>query len=85
MKVTVVTMEGCSHCAQVFKHLEALSADFPDMKIETVDITSDEGQKLVAEHSILSSPGVLIDGEFAFFGPRSKEEMKDILSSHTSS
>jgi len=84
MKVTVITMEGCSHCAQVFKHLEALSADFPDTKIETIDITSDEGQKLVAEHSILSSPGVLIDGEFVFFGPRSKEEIRDMLSSHIS-
>ena len=80
MIVTVITMQGCAHCGQVLKALHELEPEFPSMKIEEIDITSDEGQKLVTKHGIMSSPGVLIEGKLAFFGPRSKENIKAILS-----
>ena len=79
MKVTIITMQGCAHCGKVLKALSELQSEFPEMKIEEIDITSDEGQKLIAEHGIMSSPGVLIEEKLAFFGPRSKEEIKKVL------
>lgn len=79
MNVIVITMNGCSHCGHALKDLEELKTDFPAMIIRTVDIISDEGQNLIAEHGILSSPGVLINGKLAFYGPRSKEEIRTIL------
>ena len=74
-------MQGCAHCGQVLKALHELEPEFSDMTIEEIDITSDKGQKLVTEHGIMSSPGVLIEGKLAFFGPRSKEEIKAALDS----
>jgi len=82
MNVTVVTSQGCSHCSHVLKQIEELKPEFPSMTVETVGIASDAGQKLVAEHGILSSPGVLIDGVLAFYGPRSTEELRHVLSEH---
>ena len=73
-------MQGCAHCGKVLKALSELQSEFPEMKIEEIDITSDEGQKLIAEHGIMSSPGVLIEEKLAFFGPRSKDEVKATLS-----
>ena len=79
MTITVITNNGCASCGKVLKEIEELQPEFPNMNIETIGMSSDEGQKLVAEHSILASPGVLIEGKLAFFGPKSKEEMKSIL------
>ena len=76
-------MQGCAHCGQVLKALHELEPEFPAMEIEEIDIISDEGQKLVTEHGIMSSPGVLIEGKLAFFGPRSTKEIKAVLAAHS--
>jgi len=72
-------MEGCSHCSHVLTHLEKLKSEFPGMNVKTLDITSDEGQKIVAQNGIMSSPGVLIDGSLAFFGPKNQEEIRTVI------
>jgi len=83
MTITVITNKGCSSCGNILKKIEELKPEFPNMNIETIDMSSDEGQKLIAENGILSSPGVFIDGKLAFFGPRSTEEIQAILTANS--
>lgn len=80
MNVTILKTSGCGKCGGVLADLEALRGEFPDMQVTAIDMLSDEGQKLVATHGILGSPGVLINGKLAFYGPKSKEEIRTILS-----
>lgn len=82
MNVTILKTGGCSKCGGVLKDLEALRGEFPDMEIKTIDMLSDEGQRLVSEHGILGSPGVLIDDVLAFYGPKNTEEIRTVLSRH---
>lgn len=84
MNITILKTSGCSKCGGVLKDLEALRGELPDMQVIAIDMLSDEGQKLVTKHGIFTSPGVLIEGRLAFFGPKSKEEIRTILSSFPS-
>lgn len=38
------------------------------MRLEEVLMTPDKGMELVTKHGIMSSPGVIINGELAFVG-----------------
>ncbi|GCC10408.1 hypothetical protein IPdc08_00432 [archaeon] len=46
---------------------------------EEVDIASEEGRKLVAEHSIMSIPTTIIDGKVSFSGVPDKDKAIDAV------
>lgn len=81
MKLQFLTMPGCHTCAEVKKTIEEIKPDFPDLKIEEVDMTIPEGQEMVQKHSIMSSPGIIIDGELFSTGGVSKEKLIEKLKS----
>lgn len=74
-KLQFLTMSGCHTCAEVKKTIEEIKPDFPDLEIEEVDITTPEGQKMVQKYSIMSSPGIIIDGELFSTGGVNKENL----------
>lgn len=79
MKLQFITMPGCHTCAKVKKTIEEIKPNFPDLEIEEVDMTAPEGQEMVQKHSIMSSPGIIIDGELFSTGGVSKEKLVDAL------
>lgn len=80
IKVTLVRPDGCHHCKEVKNTLESLKGEFPDLVLEEVDMVTPEGQKLVQEHHILSSPGILINDEFFAFGGATEKELREKFS-----
>lgn len=81
MKLQFLTMPGCSHCAEAKKIIEEIKPDFPDLEIEEIDMTTPEGQELVQKHGIMSSPGVIIEGELFSTGGLDKEKLIEKLKS----
>lgn len=80
MKVIVVTNPaGCVHCNQIKDTLEKIKPDYKDLVVEEVSTTTEKGMKLVQQHGIMSSPGVIIDGEFAFQGGASENQLREKL------
>lgn len=79
MKLQFLTMIDCQVCAKVKKILDEILPQFPDVTIEEIDITSEEGQKMVQKYGIMSSPGVIIDGELFSSGGVNKEKLVEKL------
>ena len=85
INLTIVTMDGCIHCARAKEVLAKVQPDYPDLTIKEVKITSDEGQKLISKYSIMSNPGIIINDELFSVGGTTEEDLRkkfgEILSS----
>lgn len=76
LKVTLVSNPGCHHCLVVKENLKNLKKDYPELVVEEIDMTTEEGIKLVQKFSILSSPGILINDEFFSMGIVTEEQFR---------
>lgn len=59
--VQVITALGCRPCERVKLRLAELQARHPDLRIEEVDLLTDEGVALAARHRVWSLPTLIID------------------------
>jgi hypothetical protein len=75
VQITVVESAACHFCEDAHQVLVALTARYP-LIIDTVDVRSESGQALMAQHRAPMSPLVLLDGAFFSSGrlPRRKLE-----------
>lgn len=65
------------HCSIVKPVLERLKKDYSELEVEEIDMASEEGQKLVQQHGIVASPGILIDGEFFASGGATETQFRE--------
>lgn len=84
VKITEITSPGCVHCAEAKKIFEEeIKPNFPEVEVEYIDMLTEEGQKLIEVHGIMSSPGILVNGEIFSMGGLDKnkliEKIKSIL------
>ncbi len=76
IKIQELSVTGCSQCAAAQKILEKeIKPEFPEVEIEYFDMLSDKGQELAAEHGIMSSPGIIVNGEVFSVGGLKKDEL----------
>ncbi len=76
IKVQLINSVGCSHCGQVLKTLNDIKSDYPKMEIEEIMMTTERGMKFVLKYGIMTSPGVVINGELAFTGGASEPQLR---------
>lgn len=76
-------MWGCHVCEEVKKTIEEIEPQFPDREIQEIDMTTTEGQELMQKYSVMSSPGIVMDGEFFSTGAVGKEELVNRMRSIT--
>lgn len=74
-QITVVESEGCHFCVDARRALAELSETYP-VRVVTLDLDTDAGQRLMAWHRAALAPLVLLDGRFFSQGrlPRRKLE-----------
>jgi len=76
IKIQEITAGGCSKCAKVKEILEnEIGPQFPDVEIEYIDMMSEQGLKMVQEYGIMSSPGVIVNGELFSVGSLDKGKL----------
>ncbi len=75
MKIQFLTMTGCHNCEAAKKIFDEIMPDFPDAEVEEIDITTPKGQELVQKYSVMSSPGIIINGELFSTGGVDKEKL----------
>jgi len=76
IKIQEVSTPGCSSCEAAKKVLEEEIKDkFSNVKIEYVDMLSEKGQKMVQKYSIMSSPGIIVNGELFSSGGLNKKKL----------
>lgn len=78
VQVTVVESEACHFCVDAHRVLLDLAADFP-LVVDTVDIRSETGRQLMAQHRAAMSPLVLIDGAFFSNGRLPRRKLSKLL------
>lgn len=83
--VQLVSTPGCTHCEAVRKVLKELKPQYPQMQIQELDATNPDGLELVTKYGILTSPGVIINGELFATGGLNKGEFIKKLESLKSS
>jgi glutaredoxin len=76
IKIQEVSTPGCSSCAAAKELLESeIRPNFPDVEIEYIEMLSNEGQKMVQQYGIMSSPGIIVNGELFSVGKLSKDKL----------
>ena len=71
-----VVSPGCSHCAAAKEVLEnEIKPQFPDIEIEYIDMMTEQGQKMVQDYGIMSSPGIIVNGELFSMGGIDKDKL----------
>lgn len=81
-KIQFLTMVGCHNCAAAKKIFDEIMPDFSDkVEVDEIDITTPEGQELVQKHSVMASPGIIINGELFSTGGVDKDKLTEKLNS----
>lgn len=72
VKVEILTSPGCSNCERVEKMLDEIN-----VKYKIIDIT--KNPEILQKYSVMSAPGIVINGKLAFSGiPSKKDLMKEL-------
>lgn len=76
IRIQFLTAPGCMECQRAKIIFQEVKKEFPYLKlqIDEIDITTLKGLELAVEHSILSNPGIIINGEFFSAGSLDKEK-----------
>jgi len=77
MKIELLTMPGCGHCASAKVIMEKIKGDFPEMELEIIDVT--EHPELSAKYMLMSAPGIVINGKLEFSGGVKEDELREKL------
>lgn len=77
-QVTVVESEACHFCEDARRVMTDLAAAYP-LTIETVDVRTPAGTKLMQEHRASMSPLVLVDGVFFSHGRLPRRKLQKLL------
>ena len=77
IKVELLTMPGCGHCAAAKEILEKVKPDFPEMEVEILDVT--EHHEVAQKYMLMSAPGIAINGKLEFTGGIREEKLRKRL------
>ena len=77
-----VTSPGCSHCAAAKEILEnEIKPQFPNVEVEYIDMLSEQGQKMIQDYGIMSSPGIIVNGELFSMGGLDRNKLIEKIKS----
>ena len=82
IKIQEVSAPGCATCAAAKELLEEeIKPNFPNVEVEYIDMLSEDGQKMVQKYSIMSSPGIIVNGELFSVGGLDKNKLIEKIKS----
>ena len=73
--IQFLTMTGCHSCAEARAVFDEALTEHPGIKVEEIDIVTDEGQALASKYSVMASPGIIIEGELFSTGGVNKDKL----------
>ena len=77
-RITVVENEACHFCEDAQRVLAELAGSYP-LALDTVDVRSESGQRLMRVHRASMSPLVLVDGQFFSHGRLPRRKLTKLL------
>ncbi|MGH7377388.1 MAG: glutaredoxin family protein [Candidatus Methylomirabilales bacterium] len=73
--LTLLTQPDCGPCSHGRAVLAELSGEFP-LTVREVDLHSEEGRRLAAEHRLMFAPGLIADGKLIAHGRLSQRALR---------
>jgi len=77
-QVILLTQASCGLCDQAKDILHRLTGEYA-LQITEVELGSEQGRRLAAEHGVLFAPGVLLDGAAFSSGRLSERKLRRAL------
>ena len=77
IEVLFITVPNCVQCAKAKKVIEKVQRDFPEMKVEYIDVT--EHPEILQKYPVMSSPGIVINGKLEYTGGLDEGAFRDQL------
>jgi small redox-active disulfide protein 1 len=79
MLIEIITSPQCPHCPTAKRVVEEVvnKVSCNDIEVKYIDATEDPGT--VEKYSIMAVPTIVIDGEVAFVGAPSSEQLESYL------
>ena len=74
--VQVISSPGCIHCMEFEKFWETIKADWPDVEMKNILVTTPEGEEIVGKYMIFASPAIIINGELFSTGGFDKKKFE---------
>lgn len=74
IQIQFITPPKCHECEKAKVILEELKPKYPQMRIEEIGVITPRGMELVQKYGILSSPGIVVNGELFSAGALNKNE-----------
>ena len=82
IKIQEVSTPGCSHCEEARQTLQkGIKSQFPEVEIEFIDMLTERGQKMIQQYGIMSSPGIIVNGELFSMGGLDKKKLIEKIKS----
>lgn len=79
LSVVLLTQAHCGFCAEAKVLLDRLAAEYP-LAIVTIDLDSDEGQKMAQRNGFLFPPGIMLGGrDFSYGRPSEKKLRRELV------
>lgn len=72
-----ITVPNCAQCAKAKHVIEKVQPDFPDLKVEYVDVT--QHPEILQQYRVLSAPGIVINGKLEYTGGLDETAFRDHL------
>jgi hypothetical protein len=82
--LTLLTQTDCGWCTDGKEVLAALAREFP-VRVDEIDLHSEQGRRLAAEHRLLFAPGLIADGRLIAHGRLSARALRRDLTRLSSS
>ncbi|XAS67014.1 hypothetical protein V3C33_16330 [Micrococcaceae bacterium Sec5.7] len=73
--LTLLTQPDCGPCSHGRSVLAGLAPDFA-LTVEEIDLHSEEGRRLAAEHGLMFAPGLIAEGKLIAHGRLSKRALR---------
>lgn len=70
----VLTAPSCSHCHEFLEFWKSISAEWPNITMKEFSVITPEGQAMVGEYQIFSSPAIILNKEVFASGGFNKEK-----------
>lgn len=81
VKVEILSSPGCHSCETAKKKIhqivEEMREEIPDLEVKEHDVT--EAPELMAEHQIMSTPAILVNGKVVYTGVPKRETIQEYI------
>ncbi len=72
--VVEVVSPGCQICQVVEEYWDSVKSQWPNVTFRRVDVVTPEGTELAQKHTILASPGIIMNEEIFSIGGFDKDK-----------